>query len=245
MKKAIFLADAHLKSPSEEVYIDLVNFLDGLKNDKKLEMLFLLGDLFDFFVGFPKIVFYDHMEVLHRLKSLAKNGVSIFYFEGNHDFFLRKLNRLGFPVNIVEKNLDIFLNNGRYFLSHGDRVDKTDYAHRVLSFIVKNPVTNLFSYVLPPYLVYDFAHLFSRFSREKISSKRVFRPSLLSQFAKECAKKGYNGAVLGHFHKSLVLEPKDSNTVPVFLVGSWRESREYLVFEDGGFRFESYKSVGA
>lgn len=243
MKKAIFLADAHLKSPSEASYKDLLNFLDKLKDDKRLDTIFLLGDLFDFFVGFPKIIFYEHLGVINRLKSLAEQGISIFYFEGNHDFFLKKLNKLGFPVNIIERELDVFLNNKRFILSHGDMVDKSDYAHRLLSFIVKNPVTNLFSYILPPYIVYDFAHLFSQFSRENISSKRVFYPSVLNPFAKECARKGYDGAILGHFHKSLLLEQNENLPISIYLVGSWKENREYLIFEEGTFRFETYKSI--
>ncbi|GAB4434218.1 MAG: UDP-2,3-diacylglucosamine diphosphatase [bacterium] len=239
MKKAIFIADAHLKSPEEEGYQDIVSFFDSLKEDKELDALFVLGDLFDFFVGFPKIVFYEHLEVLQRLKELAESGISVFYFEGNHDFFLKKLNRLGFPVHIIEGSMDLYLDGRKFFLSHGDRIDKTDYAHHILSFLVKNPITNLFSYILPPYLVYDFAHLFSRFSREKISSKRVFKTSLLSEFAKEYAKIGYGGAVLGHFHKSMVIE-KVENSIPVYLVGSWKEGREYLLWENGNFCFKTF-----
>lgn len=243
MKKAIFLADAHLKSPLETSYKDLLCFLNQLKDDKRLDSIFLLGDLFDFFVGFPKIIFYEHLEVINSLKSLSEQGISIFYFEGNHDFFLKKLNKLGFPVNIIEKDLDVFLDNKRFILSHGDMVDKSDYAHRFLSLIVKNPFINLFSYILPPHIVYDFAHLFSQFSRENISSKRVFYPSVLTPFARDCAKRGYDGAILGHFHKSLVLEQNENLPIPIYLVGSWKQSREYLIFEDGAFRFETYKSI--
>lgn len=240
MKKAIFIADAHLKSPEEKSYKDMVNFLDLLRNDKELDAVFVLGDLFDFFVGFPKIVFYEHLDVLQRLKSLAEGGVSVFYFEGNHDFFLKKLNSLSFPVEIIENSMDLYLNGKRLLLSHGDRIDKTDYAHRLMSFLVKNAVTNGFSYILPPHLVYDFAHVFSRFSREKISSKRVFKTSLFCEFAKYYAKNGYNAAILGHFHKSMIVEPEETNSMPVYLVGSWQEDREYLLWENGCFQFKKF-----
>ncbi len=242
MKKAIFVADAHLKSPAEDSYRDLIDFFDELYEDKELDTLYVLGDLFDFFVGFPKIIFYEHMEAINGLKRLADKGVSVFYFEGNHDFFLRKLNKVGLPFTIVEKGMDVYFGKRKFFVTHGDR---TDYAHRLLSFLVKNPFTNLFSYILPPHLVYDFAHLFSRFSREKISSKRVFKLDLLRHFAEEYAKFGYFAAVFGHFHKSMLIDGEAGLAMPVYLVGSWKEGRDYLVYENGNFFFKKYKSVGS
>lgn len=245
MKKAIFLADAHLKSPKEKDYRDLLLFLDNLKDDKELDSIFLLGDLFDFFVGFPKIIFYEHLKLIEKLQYFAERDVNIFYFEGNHDFFLKKLNKTGFDVNIIENSLDLYLGGNKFFLSHGDRIDKTDYAHRTLSFFVKNPLTNLLSYLLPPYLVYDFAHMFSRFSRENISSKRLFKTTLFIPFAKECVNKGYYGAILGHFHKSMIIQPDENIPIPLFLVGSWKENQEYLEYDMGQFTFKKFSSVSS
>lgn len=236
MKKAIFIADAHLKSPNEPCYRDLCNFFDRIVEKGDINALFILGDLFDFFVGFPKIIFYEHIEIIYKLELIAQKGVSIFYFEGNHDFFLKKLNKLGFPVHIIEKSMDLLIQD-RYLLSHGDRIDQKDYAHRFLSFIVKNPITNLFSYLLPPYLVYDFAHYFSKFSRKNISSKRQFKETIFTHFAKNCVKNGYKGAILGHFHKSTKITLGSFN---IYLVGSWKENRDYLVCENDNFYFQNY-----
>lgn len=46
MRKAIFIADAHLKSPLSEEYKDLVRFLKNLLYDENLSALFILGDFF-------------------------------------------------------------------------------------------------------------------------------------------------------------------------------------------------------
>lgn len=240
MEKVVFIADAHLTSQNKEEYKDLLSFLDGLMAFDHLDALFILGDLFDFFVGFPKVVFYEHLEMLHRLKSLSLKGISIFYFEGNHDFFLRKLNKLGFPVTFIEQGMDIYLGGKKFYVSHGDRIDRTDYAHRLLTFLVKNPATNLLSYLLPPHLVYDFAHAFSRFSRNNISSKRPFTPLPLREFAKSCANFCYSGAILGHYHKSMILEPTDDKGIPIYLVGSWKEDRSYLLWEGGRLSYHNF-----
>lgn len=242
MEKAIFIADSHLKSPASAEYKDFIRFLDEIVlSDTELRALFILGDLFDFFLGFPHVVFYEHIEVLSRLHALAQKGVVVFYFEGNHDFFLKKLNKQGFPVNIVESRMDVRL-DGKYYVSHGDMVNKKDYPHRLLAAAVKNPVTYLLAYVLPPYLVYEFAHLFSRFSRKNISSKRVFSEHILKDFIHAQMNKGYDGAVLGHFHKNMVIEEKaGGKNFKLYLLGCWKDDRSYLVYEDGQFASRSYR----
>lgn len=51
--RTIFLADAHLKAPTDRNYRLLLRFLDSLKGNT--EILFIMGDLFDFWLGFPSI----------------------------------------------------------------------------------------------------------------------------------------------------------------------------------------------
>jgi UDP-2,3-diacylglucosamine hydrolase len=236
MKKAIFIADSHLKSPSSPEYVDFINFIDNtVLPDDELEALFILGDLFDFFMAFPRVIFYEHMEVLSRLNKLAVRGVKVFYFEGNHDFFLKKINKEGFPANIVERHMYVQL-DGKYYVSHGDMANKKDYSHRIMSAVVKNPVTYFLAYTLPPYLLYELAHLFSRFSRKNISSKRTFSENILTDFINGQINLGCDGAILGHFHKNMTIEKKSNDKIfTLHLLGSWKYDRSYLVFENGCF----------
>lgn len=230
MKKILFLADAHLKSNLQEEYKDLVSFFQLVENKTNEVMaIFILGDLFDFFIAFPEVVFYEHMEILSIMKRIADKGVKIFYFEGNHDFFLKKLNFLGYPIEIIQKDMSINL-KGKYLISHGDLLNPKDYMHRILSVLVRNPITYLLAYILPPYIVYHFAHWFSKFSREKISGKQKLDEKIFDTIADSLLKRGFNGAILGHFHinKSITI---DGSKFSINLLGSWKEDRCYLVYD--------------
>ncbi|MCX7991819.1 MAG: metallophosphoesterase [Proteobacteria bacterium] len=239
MRKAIFIADAHLKSPYSQEYVDLVDFLKILIKDDHLSALFILGDFFDFFVGFPHIVFYEHLEVMGLLKELEKKGISIFYLEGNHDFFLKKLNKYGCKINFISDYLALNI-NGKFYLSHGDLIYKRNYSHRIMTFFIKNRITNLFSYILPPHLVYHFAHLVSRFSRERI--REDFNENQLDNFVEKALKDNYSGAILGHFHKKTVIRRNHNDKIfTVYLLGSWQIDRSYLVYENGNLFFETFK----
>lgn len=238
MKKAIFIADAHLKSPQTKEYKDLKIFLKDLLQDRELDALFILGDFFDFFVGFPHVVFYEHLEIMGILKELENKGISIFYLEGNHDFFLKKLNRYGSKINFVPEKISLNL-KGKYYISHGDMLYKKDYAHRVMTFFIKNSLTNLFSYLLPPHLVYHFAHLVSRFSRKRL--KEEFNPGLLKDFIEDAINRDYSGAILGHFHKEMVIKRNiGSKNFTIYLLGSWQIDRSYLLYEEGTFSFQKF-----
>jgi UDP-2,3-diacylglucosamine hydrolase len=89
--RTIFLADAHLASPSDLNYRLLLRFLQNLEGNT--EALFIMGDLFDFWLGFPSQPFQQFNAVLEALLALKRSGCRLVYFEGNHDFHLGELFR--------------------------------------------------------------------------------------------------------------------------------------------------------
>lgn len=230
MKKIIFLADAHLKCSNDGEYKDLLSFFQLIEGKvDEVKAIFILGDLFDFFIAFPEVIFYEHMEILSIMKRITEKGVKIFYFEGNHDFFLKKLNFLGYPIEIVQKNMSIDL-DGKYFISHGDLLNEKDYMHKILSFLVRNPITYFLAYILPPYVVYHFAHWFSKFSRENISGKQKLDYEIFTEMAIPLLKKGFKGSILGHFHVSKYIKVENSE-FGFYLLGSWKDDKSYLVYD--------------
>ena len=84
--RTIFIADAHLKSPDDLNYRLMLRFLRELEG--KLDTLYIVGDLFDFWLGFPSHPFKQYNTVLDELERLAAKGCRLVYFEGNHDFHL-------------------------------------------------------------------------------------------------------------------------------------------------------------
>jgi UDP-2,3-diacylglucosamine hydrolase len=84
--RTIFIADAHLVSPVDANYRLLLRFLHELEGE--LDSLYIMGDLFDFWVGFPSHPFKQYDAVLDALERLVVRGCRLVYFEGNHDFHL-------------------------------------------------------------------------------------------------------------------------------------------------------------
>ncbi len=82
----IFLADAHLLDPSDANYRRLLAFLDRQRGS--VGTLYLLGDIFEFWVGYHHTVFAPYVPLLEALRRLREAGARIVYVEGNHDFHL-------------------------------------------------------------------------------------------------------------------------------------------------------------
>lgn len=113
---AIFIADAHYNFKRKDLENLLKQINEGVLN---CSQLFLMGDIFDFVVG--EVCYFKKVngKVLELINNISKK-IEVFYFEGNHDYNLKKL----FPnVKVFsreEQAIKMTLDNKSVELSHGD-----------------------------------------------------------------------------------------------------------------------------
>ena len=82
----LFIADAHLLAPQDANYRRLLEFLRAQRG--RTRTLVLLGDIFEFWIGYRYCVFSAYVPLLEALRELREAGARIVYVEGNHDFHL-------------------------------------------------------------------------------------------------------------------------------------------------------------
>ena len=89
-EKVYFSSDNHLGAPNYEESLirekRFVDWLDKIKSDAKV--IFLLGDLFDFWFEYKKVVPKGFIRVLGKLAELTDSGIKIYFFVGNHDLWM-------------------------------------------------------------------------------------------------------------------------------------------------------------
>lgn len=113
---AIFIADAHCNAARRE----FVTFLQKIDDQTiQTSQLFLMGDMFDLLSGETIYVQKQNKESIQLLNSIAQK-IEVFYFEGNHDFHLKKL----FPqikvYTIASQPACYRFKDQNIALSHGD-----------------------------------------------------------------------------------------------------------------------------
>jgi UDP-2,3-diacylglucosamine hydrolase len=239
---AYFISDAHLgaKAPdAEEREARLIGFLENITH--KASHLFIMGDLFDFWIEYTHAIRPDYFNVLYELRRLKKQGVEIHYLAGNHDFALGAFlpENLGIAVH-PSGCLNLKLQDTKLFLSHGDGLMPSDHGYRLLKKILRNSLNQRIFRLLHPNWGVPLAEGFSRTSRNQINFRsRDSKRNAYRQVAKDILKEGQDIVVFGHTHYPEMLS---WNGKIYCNTGDWIQHFTYAVLENGEIHLKKYGS---
>jgi UDP-2,3-diacylglucosamine hydrolase len=136
-KSALLISDLHL-SPS--MPLTAQRFFDFCEKDApKVEAVFILGDLFEYWVGDDAALQSPfQQEVMHALAKLSTK-VKIYYLHGNRDFLIGKhfLSKAG--MALLPDPCKIHIAGSEYVLSHGDSLCTADTGYQVFRSWVRKP----------------------------------------------------------------------------------------------------------
>ena len=77
------MSDLHLCDPNEERSQRLFAFWDSIKGNA--EVLYLVGDVFDIWLGYRSVIFSPLFPALRKLAELVESGTRVVLLSGNHD----------------------------------------------------------------------------------------------------------------------------------------------------------------
>lgn len=241
--RTIFIADAHLKSPDNKKYQALCSFLS--ENSNEISELYIMGDLFDFWIGFPSADLSSlYRQIISIFEDLSKKGCSILYFEGNHDFHLGDVFENRLKAKIYTKAAVLTIQNKKIYLCHGDQLNKKDYGYRLLRFMLKNRLTKLSVNFFPTSLAYNIRKRLQKTSKKSYSAKKAkFNyESIIRAKAETLAKNGIDGMIIGHFHIPLS-EILQKSAFSIMALGEWNETYYYGEMIDGKMYLKVYHPV--
>ena len=240
--RTIFLADAHLKDPADDNFQFLLRFLKELTGNA--DALYIMGDLFDFWVGFPSHPFHQFNEVLDALELLVASGCQLVCFEGNHDFhlgetFSRRLKAEIHPVPIIEE-----IQGRRLYLCHGDQINRADYRYRLLRLLLHNPMAAASARFFPPSLAVFIKRKLQHSSQSKyhVTSARWDYHAIIREFVPETMRKGCNGLITGHFHLAFCEQLYDSSFT-ILSLGDWIDQFTYGEMINGELLLKTYSPI--
>jgi len=193
--RSVFVGDAHLRPPEGEQHARLARFLDGVEADH----VYLMGDLFDFLFGVPRMDPGHAAGVLAAVERLVDRRVAVTYLEGNHDFHLAPL--LDGRVERWEGPGDAQLGELRVHLAHGDEIQRRDLGYALLRPTLRSePFAALVRLVGPGMLV-RAGQLSARTSRDMRAGRaRNWRPEKV-RYARHQSARGVDLVLLGHSHQ--------------------------------------------
>ena len=151
-KKVYFSSYNHLGAPTAEKSRirekQFVAWLDSVKKDAAA--IYLMGDLFDVWIEYRRVVPKGFVRVLGKLAELTDSGIPIYFFVGNHDMWMKGYfeEELGIPVFYAP--LEITLNNKKLLIGHGDGLGPGDKGYKRMKKVFSNKLMQfLFRWIHP------------------------------------------------------------------------------------------------
>lgn len=125
----LFISDLHLnpKSPAALTKA-FFNFLAG--PCRQAEALYVLGDLFETWVGDDDIPSTFNRKVVNAFKELTDSGVKLYVMHGNRDFLMGKEFAAATGAEMLGDTVEVDLYGTRTLLTHGDLLCTEDTAYQ-------------------------------------------------------------------------------------------------------------------
>lgn len=216
----------------------LVRFLNSIKSDAK--KLFILGDLFDYWFEYKKVIQKGFYRTFSALNELSRAGVEIHYFIGNHDFLHIDFFKDDIGVIVHEDNYSLTLDEKKFYLGHGDGLVKKDYGYLILKKIFRNKfIQKLFSLIHPD-LGISIASSTSKKSRDYTTGKSYGEVDGVFDAAKKKLDEGYDYVIFGHTHRTSY---EEYNNGIYINLGTWLAKPVYGLFSNGKFEIKELAEV--
>lgn len=227
---AYFVSDIHLTSSDEVNAMRLLEFLRS-EDVGKASHLFLVGDIFDLWIGRHKYFIEKFQPIVEALRQLQERGIEIHYFEGNHDLYLYEFwdRELGVHVHSGPQIFD--LAGLKVRVEHGDEIDRSDRGYLILRWWLRTKFMRSSLSLLPSWLVSYLGERMSRASRHYTSRIKVTSQQqsidLLRSHARQIQQRDTVDFIIsGHMHVRDLSELRGANNKSFYSVnlGSWFES---------------------
>jgi UDP-2,3-diacylglucosamine hydrolase len=247
-KKVYFLSDFHLGAPNADASLErerlIVKFLNEIQHETAA--LFIVGDMFDFWYEYRKVVPRGYIRLLGKLAEFTDAGIPVHFFVGNHDMWMRDYfqNELHIPVYFEDQ--EFTFNNKLFHIAHGDGLGPGDHKYKFLKKIFRNPLCQWLFGIVPSRVGISTADYFSRRSRAASDHlEEEFHgedKEWLIIYSKEVLKqKKVDFFVFGHRH--LPIDFRLSNNSRYINLGDWINYYTYAVFDGTDITLKSYTGL--
>lgn len=230
-----FASDMHLGYPSfsegKDRELLVCQWLDSISHDA--EAIYLLGDVFDFWYEYKRVIPKGFTRFLGRIAALCDRGIPVHVFTGNHDVWMFDYLPKELGVTVHTEPLLLDLNGKRLMLHHGDGLGKADRGYRLMKGCFQNRALQwMFAHLLHPDFSQWIGQTWSCSSRRSKALTHTFmgEDEIITQFARQTlAQQHIDYFVFGHWHSPIAYPLSDRSSL--IILGDWLESYTYAQWD--------------
>lgn len=246
MPKYYFLSDAHLGTP---VVADMraheqkvVAWLDMAGKDAT--QIFLLGDIFDFWFEYKRVVPKGYNRVLGKLCELTDKGIPVHFFIGNHDLWTFGYLEQEIGLIVHKKPFEVELSGKRFFLAHGDGLMDDNRTFKLLRKIFNSRFCQKLFAILPSSWGLGFGYAWSASNRRKhdqinLDFQGEHKEPLLIFANDHASTNNIDYYIFGHRH--ILLHFMLRNQSQIVILGDFMKTFSYAVFDGEAMNLEFFE----
>jgi UDP-2,3-diacylglucosamine hydrolase len=235
--KIYFVSDLHLGSTVFGESLDrekrFVLWLDSIKEEAKV--LYLLGDIFDFWFEYKKAVPRGFTRFLGKLAELSDNGTEIHFFTGNHDIWA--FDYLPEEIGLIVHHTPLVteIAGKVFYLAHGDGLGDNSHSFKLVRWFFHNRLCQVLFRAIHPDLGIWLAHIWAKHSRLKELAHPIpyfgeDREHLVL-YAKKYLRTHPETNYLIFGHRHILLDLMLTHQSRMMIIGDWLQYFSYAVFD--------------
>lgn len=135
---SLFIADLHLAKERPQATGRFFHFLEHIA--KGADALYILGDLFEYWVGDDDLNNPIAQDTAGKLKTLTNSGTTVYFMHGNRDFMISQRYAAQCGMTLVADPVVVNLYGAPTLLTHGDILCTDDIRYQQYRKWVRKPI---------------------------------------------------------------------------------------------------------
>ena len=221
-----------------------MKFIIFSKIKNETSHVFILGDLFDFWYEYKRVVPKGFVRILGKLAELTDSGIIIKFFVGNHDMWMNGYFEKELNIEVFHEPKKYEFNGRKFFIGHGDGLGPGDHKYKFIKKVFRNKISQTLFGALHPAAGIGLADYMSRKSRAatgKTDEEFLGEDNeWLIIFCREMLQKQhYDFFIFGHRH--FPIDFKLTETSRYINLGDWIKYNSFAVFDGKNVELKYYQ----
>ncbi|MBI3272341.1 MAG: UDP-2,3-diacylglucosamine diphosphatase [Planctomycetes bacterium] len=247
-QRLLFISDCHVTPAEPARGRRLLRFLEAIRRtpdpDGPVSTLYVLGDLFDYWLGPAHVLAPDHAEVLAGLRATVDAGIGVRFLPGNRDFLAGEELERATGARVAGDEEQLLVGGRRVLLLHGDVLCGRDTRYLAWRRLVRARPVRALARSLPARLLRPIA-LAARGTSRRLgeapgaAAVRAMLPATMEALFR---RTGVDAVVCGHAHRPRRIDVRvGGGERPLFVLGDWDGPAVVLEARRGDLRFVTFE----
>ena len=229
----LFISDLHLEAERPDISKQFLHFLETEASEA--EELYILGDLFEYWIGDDGSEVLGHRSVEQALKHTVDKGTEVFFLHGNRDFLIGEAFADRTGCQLLTDPVIIEPDGQKILLTHGDALCTDDLEHQQAR---HQMLSSKWKMAFLQQSIEDRRQAAGAL-RAKSESGKQNKPMEIMDVNQQAVEKmmrthGVEVMIHGHTHRPAVHEfLLDGELARRYVLGDWYTQKSAIFYNDG------------